>query len=89
MNFDEETLLEIEDYINALDDNVGLMPGTLTDILNAINLQRKKLKTLTIPDVSKVKREVCLEKRKRLYCKTYLINHRCPTTCTLLKQTDR
>lgn len=42
MNFNKETLVEIEDYINALDERVGLKPETLKDVRRAISEQEKK-----------------------------------------------
>ena len=51
MNFDEVTLIEIEDYIQALDENVGLKVETIQDIAQAISKQRGLVKKLTIPDV--------------------------------------
>lgn len=53
MVFDEVTLIEIEDYIQALDENVGLNPETIQDIAQAIFKQRKLIKKLTILDVIK------------------------------------
>jgi hypothetical protein len=53
MIFDEVTLIEIEDYIQALDENVGLNPETIQDIAQAIFKQRKLIKKLTILDVIK------------------------------------
>ena len=44
MNFDEETLIEIEEYIQALDEQVGLKPETILDINKAITNQRKLVK---------------------------------------------
>lgn len=52
MNFDEETLIEIEDYINALHEQVGLDMNTLVDIDKAIGKKRKELKNLPIHGVS-------------------------------------
>jgi hypothetical protein len=57
MNFDEVTLIEIEDYIQALDESVGLKVETIQDIAQAINKQRGLVKKLTIPIVRK---SVCL-----------------------------
>ena len=51
MNFDEVTLIEIEDYIQALDENVGLKVETIQDIACAISKQRGLVKKLTIPAV--------------------------------------
>lgn len=44
MKFDEETLMEIEDYIQALDEQIGLKSETMQDIEKAINKQKNKLK---------------------------------------------
>ncbi len=52
MNFDEVTLIEIEDYIQALDENVGLKVETIQDIAQAINKQRGLVKKLITPVVS-------------------------------------
>ena len=52
MKFDEETLIELEDYINALSENVGLSPETEIDVYRAIARQRRKLKNQSPPDVS-------------------------------------
>jgi ribosomal protein L7/L12 len=51
MNFDEITLIEIEDYIQALDESVGLKVETIEDIRQTISKQRGLVKKLTIPDV--------------------------------------
>jgi hypothetical protein len=53
MNFDEVTLIEIEDYIQSLDESVGLKVETIQDIAQAINKQRGLVKKLTIPIVRK------------------------------------
>jgi hypothetical protein len=44
MNFDKVLLIEIEDYIQALDESVGLKVKTIQDIAQAINKQRRLLK---------------------------------------------
>ena len=44
MIFDKETIIEIEDYIQALDENVGLKIETIRDIAQALNKQRKLFK---------------------------------------------
>lgn len=44
MKFDEETLIEIEDYIQALDEQVGLKPETMLDISSAISKERELVK---------------------------------------------
>ena len=49
MKFDEETLIEIENYIQVLDEQVGLKPETVRDIEKAINKQKCKLKNCSIP----------------------------------------
>lgn len=36
MELDETTLIEIQDYINALDEKVGLKPETVEDVREAI-----------------------------------------------------
>jgi hypothetical protein len=51
MNFDEETLLEIEDYINELHEQVGLKIETLVDIEKCLSEKRKQLKKLTMQRV--------------------------------------
>jgi len=40
MNLDKESLIEIEGYINALDEQIGLEPETISDIDRAINKMR-------------------------------------------------
>jgi hypothetical protein len=79
MNFDKETLIEIEDYIQALDEKVGLKVETIQDIAQAITKQRGLVKKLTIPDVvcsylvldetNKVVAEKATEKEVKLYIK--------------------
>ena len=59
MNFDEVTLIEIEDYIQALDENVGLKVETIQDIAQAISKQRGLVKKLTIPDVVGRSEQLC------------------------------
>lgn len=51
MNFDEETLIEIEDYIQALDEQVGLKPETILDINRAITKQWKLVKNINYDTV--------------------------------------
>ena len=46
MNITEETLLEIEDYINYLEERVGLKPETVLDVQNAINRERNRLRKI-------------------------------------------
>jgi hypothetical protein len=55
MKLDEKTLIGIEDYIQVLDENVGLKIETIKDIAQAINKHRGLVKKLTIPVVSKTK----------------------------------
>ena len=60
MKFDEETLIEIEDYIQALDENVGLKVETVQDIAQAITKQRKLVKKINYDTVlDAVNCEVC------------------------------
>jgi hypothetical protein len=51
MNIDETTLIEIQDYINALDEKVGLKPETMADVRNAISKHKYELKNLRLADV--------------------------------------
>lgn len=44
MNLDQQTLIEIEDYINHLDEKIGLRPETMLDIDKAISKYRNGLK---------------------------------------------
>lgn len=44
MKIDETTLHEIEDYIDHLDEYVGLKPETIIDIFRAINKYRKSIR---------------------------------------------
>lgn len=53
MELDETTLIEIQDYINALDDRVGLKPETIEDVRNAIDKHKSELKNLRLVAVSK------------------------------------
>jgi hypothetical protein len=55
MKLDEKTLIEIEDYIQALDENVGLKIATIKDISQALNKHRGLRKKLIIPVVSNKK----------------------------------
>ena len=48
MNIDETTLIEIQDYINALDEKVGLKPETMADVRNALSKHKTKLKNLRL-----------------------------------------
>ena len=78
MKFDEETLIEIEDYINALDESVGLESPTLIDIDKAIAKKRKELKKLTIQNVSLCAFSNCLEpvaKHSNIYCIKHAYQH--------------
>jgi hypothetical protein len=47
MKFDKETLIEIEDYIQALDEQVGLKAETMQDIHEALLRKHKELKKAT------------------------------------------
>jgi hypothetical protein len=44
---DKETLIKIEEYIQALDENVGLKVETIQDIAQAINKQRGLISLIT------------------------------------------
>lgn len=46
MKIDQTTLIEIEDYINHIDDVIGLKPETVIDVKNAISKYRKKLNSI-------------------------------------------
>lgn len=52
MKLDDTTLIEIQDYINALDEKVGLKAETVEDIRKAINKHRTELKNLRLVGVS-------------------------------------
>lgn len=58
MNLDEETLMEIEDYIKHLDEKIGLKAETMLDVEKAINRCRSELKNLHKANVIK---SVCEE----------------------------
>jgi hypothetical protein len=53
MKLDETILIEIQDYINELDEKVGLKPETIEDVLKAIDKHRTELKNLRLVVVSK------------------------------------
>lgn len=53
IELDETTLIEIQDYINALDEKVGLKPETVEDVREAINKHRTEFKNLRLVAVSK------------------------------------
>jgi len=53
MKLDEKTLIGIEDYIQAIDENVGLKIETIKDLAQAITKHRGLVKKLTIPVVRK------------------------------------
>ena len=44
MKFDEKTLVKIEEYIQAIDEEIGLSPKTIMDINRAISEQRMLVK---------------------------------------------
>jgi hypothetical protein len=48
MKLDETTLIEIQDYINELDEKVGLKPETIEDVRKAIDKHRTELKNLRL-----------------------------------------
>lgn len=52
MKLDETTLIEIQDYIDALDEKVGLKPETVEDVRKAIDRYRTELKNLRLVAVS-------------------------------------
>ena len=52
MRLDETILIEIQDYINELDEKVGLKPETMEDVRKAIDKHRTKLKNLRLTVVS-------------------------------------
>lgn len=45
MHLDLETILEIEDYIQHLDEVIGLKPETIKDVEKALNKLKNELKT--------------------------------------------
>lgn len=52
MKLDETILIEIQDYIDVLDEKVGLKPETVEDVRKAIDKHRAELKNLRLVDVS-------------------------------------
>ncbi len=44
MKIDETALIELQDYVNHLEETVGLKPATVIDIQNAIAKKRQELK---------------------------------------------
>ena len=40
MKLDETTLIELQDYINELDEKVGLKPETMEDVRKSIDKHR-------------------------------------------------
>jgi hypothetical protein len=44
MILDEATLIEIQDYINKLDEDIGLSIETIEDIRKAISKKKRELK---------------------------------------------
>lgn len=67
MKLDETTLIEIQDYINALDEKVGLKSETVEDIRNAINKHKSELKNLRLVAVSGAERKVCEQHQYEYY----------------------
>jgi hypothetical protein len=53
MILDEVNLMELEDYINWLDETVGLKIETVLDVQNAISKRRNELKNFHKSDVIK------------------------------------
>lgn len=66
MKLDETTLIEIQDYIDTLDEKVGLKPETVEDVRKAIDKHRTELKNLSLVAVSS---SVSLPKQKRVMFK--------------------
>jgi len=52
MKLDETTLIEIQDYINELDEKVGLKLETMEDVRKAIIKHKNELKNLRLVAVS-------------------------------------
>lgn len=75
MNIDETTLIEIQDYINALDEKVGLKPETMADVRKAISKHKSELKNLRLGLV--VLSEERAESPLRGSCVQYDEPHRC------------
>lgn len=48
MKLDKTTLIEIQDYINELDEKVGLKPETIEDVQKAIDKYRTELQNLRL-----------------------------------------
>lgn len=59
MKLDETTLIEIQDYIDTLDEKVGLKPETVEDVRKTIDKHRTKLKNLRLVDVSSLVCPLC------------------------------
>jgi hypothetical protein len=57
MKLEEKVLVRIEDYIQALDENVGLKIETIKDVAQAITKHRGLVKKLTKPVVKSLKIE--------------------------------
>ena len=57
MKLDETILIEIQDYINALDNKVGLKPETVEDLENAIDKCKAELKKMRVLESSIVIRD--------------------------------
>lgn len=55
MNLDTTTLIEIMDYVNSLDEKIGLKPETIDDIQNAINKYKSELPSLDTVNEKKQK----------------------------------
>jgi hypothetical protein len=52
LKLDETTLIEIQDYINELDEKVGLKPETMEDVRKVIDKYITELKNLRLVAVS-------------------------------------
>ena len=69
----EESLQEFEDYIEQLEEKVGLTPETYKEVKTAISKERTKLKNLAISGVSNsvCPSEYCQSKNQKVcngYC---------------------
>ena len=66
MKLDYETIIEIEDYIQHLDETVGLKIKTVQDIAKAIHKYKSELKKLRVADVS-----ICACGSTKYYSESY------------------
>lgn len=68
MILDEVDLMELEDFINHLDETVGLSPETLLDVQKAISKRRSQFKKLSKSDVSQDSEQLPPHAKKGDYC---------------------